>query len=264
MQNAGPEGEPVPDSLTTKLWAALLGKADVVLNGHDHSYQRFKPVSGVTEIVDGTSGHSGQAPGPDPRLVTFFGDIFGALRAELNPHGFGFRFIDDAGRVLDSGVIPCAGADGHEPRRPRRPASTRAAVSRTTVGLRWQTPRDDVGVTGYDVIRNGVVIGTTAGDTRFVDARVQAGTAYSYAVRARDGAGHVGAPSAPLAVLPSSVAFLDSFESATSQPGRRAPAPSPSTPAAAPRRLRTACGCRPPARLVSPQTWRRRSAPSRR
>ena len=64
MQNAGPEGEPIPGSLATRLWSALLGKADVVLNGHDHSYQRFKPVSGVTEIVDGTLGHSRQAPGP--------------------------------------------------------------------------------------------------------------------------------------------------------------------------------------------------------
>ena len=212
VQNAGPEGEPIPGSLAARLWSALVGKADVVLNGHDHSYQRFKPVSGTTEIVDGTLGHSGQAPGPDPRLVTFFGDIFGALRAELNPHGFGFRFIAADGRVLDSGAIPCAGAaDTAAPAPPTGLAE--GSVSRTTAEIRWQTPTDDVGVTGYDVLRDGVVVGSTAGDTRFVDSSVQAGTAYTYRVRARDRAGHVSAPSSPLVVLPSSVVFLDTFES---------------------------------------------------
>ena len=196
VQNAGPEGEPVPGSLAARLWSALIGKADVVLNGHDHSYQRFKPVSGTTEIVDGTLGRSGQAPGPDPRLVTFFGDIFGALRAELNPHGFGFRFIAEDGRVLDSGAIPCAGAA--DTAAPAAPAGlVEGSVSRTTAEIRWQTPTDDVGVTGYDVLRDGVVVGSTAGDTRFVDSSVQAGTAYTYRVRARDRAGHVSAPSSP-------------------------------------------------------------------
>jgi chitodextrinase len=212
MQNSGPEGEPAPNSITTQLWGALLGRADVVLNGHDHDYQRYKPVSGVTEFVVGTTGHSRQAPQPDPRLATFFADVFGALRAELNPHGFSYRFIDDSGAVLDSGVIPCHGAK--DTQAPAAPTGLRTdSVSRTTAALSWQTPRDDVGVTAYDVIRNGVVIGTTTGATRFVDASVQAGTAYRYAVRARDTAGHIGAPSAPITVLPSSIAFLDSFES---------------------------------------------------
>jgi chitodextrinase len=212
VQNAGPEGEPIPGSLAARLWSALAGKADIVLNGHDHSYQRFKPVSGTTELVVGTTGHSGQAPVPDPRLVTFFGNLFGALRAELNPHGFGFRFIDEDGVVLDSGAIPCAGAaDTAAPATPT--GLVEGSVSRTAAEIRWQTPTDDVGVTGYDVLRDGTVIGSTSGDTRFLDSSVQAGTAYVYRVRARDRAGHLSAQSAPLVVLPNSVVFLDTFES---------------------------------------------------
>src|SRR4029078_5545229 len=104
------EGERSAVSVPTQRWSALLGKADVVLSGHDHDYQRYKPVSGVTEFVVGTTGHSRQAPQPAPRLRPSSGDVFGALRPELNPHGFSYRFIDDSGAVLDSGVIPCAGA----------------------------------------------------------------------------------------------------------------------------------------------------------
>jgi chitodextrinase len=212
MFNTGPEGPAAPGSVAANLWAALAGKADIVLTGHDHSYQRFKPVSGVTEFVVGTAGHSTQAPNPDPRLASFFGNLFGALRAELNPHGFGFRFIDEAGTVLDSGAIPCGGrTDLSAPATPTGLAQ--GTVSRTAVELRWETPADDVGVTGYDILRDGAVIGTTAGDTRYVDATVQAGTAYTYRVQARDGAGHLSAPSARLVVLASSVAFLDTFES---------------------------------------------------
>ena len=211
-QNAGPEGEPVAGSLAANLWNTLAGRADVVLNGHDHSYQRFRPLQGTTEFVVGTTGHSRQAPAPDARLVAFAGDTFGALRAELNPHGFGFRFIDDGGRVLDAGAIPCTGATDTAP--PAAPSDlVEGPVSRTAIGLQWSTPRDDVGVTGYDVLRDGALLGTTAGDTHFEDTSVQSGIAYTYVVRARDGAGHVSAPSAPLVLMSHSIALLDTFES---------------------------------------------------
>lgn len=40
------------------LWQAALGKADVVVNGHDHNYERFAPRKGTREIVIGTGGAS--------------------------------------------------------------------------------------------------------------------------------------------------------------------------------------------------------------
>ena len=126
VQNAGPEGEPVPGSLAARLWSALVGKADVVLNGHDHSYQRFKPVSGTTEIVDGTLGHSGQAPGPDPRLVT-------VLRRHLRCPPGGAQPARVRVPVHRRATAGCstrarsrAPGPPTRPRRPRRPASPRA------------------------------------------------------------------------------------------------------------------------------------------
>ena len=191
-QNAGPEGEPVPAASPRPLDAPR-GPGRRGAERPRSLLPAVRPLQGTTEFVVGTTGHSRQAPAPDARLVAFAGNTFGALRAELNPHGFGFRFIDDGGRVLDAGAIPCAGSTDESP--PAAPSDlVEGPVSRTAIGLQWSTPRDDVGVTGYDVLRDGALLGTTAGDTHFEDTSVQAGIAYTYVVRARDAAGHVERP----------------------------------------------------------------------
>jgi chitodextrinase len=60
--------------------------------------------------------------------------------------------------------------------------------------LTWNASTDNVGVTRYNVSRNGAPVGTAAG-TSFVDGSVAAGTTYSYTVTAQDAAGNVSAPS---------------------------------------------------------------------
>ena len=66
------------------------------------------------------------------------------------------------------------------------------ATSSTTVALSWNASADDVGVTGYDIFRNGQLLTSTAGRS-FTDATVAANTTYAFQVRARDGAGNVSA-----------------------------------------------------------------------
>ena len=39
------------------VWGALAGRATIVLTAHDHSYQRFKPIDGITNWVVGSGGH---------------------------------------------------------------------------------------------------------------------------------------------------------------------------------------------------------------
>ena len=40
------------------LWRALAARADVVLAGHDHHYERFAPIDGIRSFVVGTGGRS--------------------------------------------------------------------------------------------------------------------------------------------------------------------------------------------------------------
>ncbi len=65
--------------------------------------------------------------------------------------------------------------------------------------FRWSAAKDDVGVTAYEVFRDGVSLGTTAA-TSFAVTGLALSTTYAMTVRARDAAGNWSAPSAPRAI----------------------------------------------------------------
>jgi fibronectin type 3 domain-containing protein len=69
------------------------------------------------------------------------------------------------------------------------------------VSLSWTGATDNIGVTGYDIYRNGSLVGTSA-TTSYVDTGATAGVAYAYAVAAYDASGNVSewSPSVTLAV----------------------------------------------------------------
>ncbi len=65
--------------------------------------------------------------------------------------------------------------------------------------LRWSSAADNVRVTGYEVLRDGVSLGVSTGTTKLLTALVPT-TPYALSVRARDAAGNWSAPSAVLTV----------------------------------------------------------------
>ena len=62
------------------------------------------------------------------------------------------------------------------------------------MSLSWTASTDNVGVTGYNILRNGVQIGTST-TTSYTDNSVASNTAYTYTVIAYDAAGIVSTPS---------------------------------------------------------------------
>jgi hypothetical protein len=75
-------------------------------------------------------------------------------------------------------------------------AVTTLAASGTTAtgtGLTWSASTDNIGVTGYQVFRNGTQVGTTAG-TAYTANGLSADTSYAFRVLAADAAGNVSAP----------------------------------------------------------------------
>lgn len=73
------------------------------------------------------------------------------------------------------------------------------AATATSVALSWTASTDNVGVSQYDVLRDGKVVASTAGTT-YNDTGLIANTAYKYSVRARDLAGNASAESAAITV----------------------------------------------------------------
>src|SRR5205807_4463479 len=72
---------------------------------------------------------------------------------------------------------------------------TATAISSSQINLSWTASTDNVGVTGYNIFRGVVKIGTTP-STSYQDAGLNASTSHSYNVSAFDAAGNTSAQSA--------------------------------------------------------------------
>jgi len=100
-------------------WQALYeARAELVLSGHDHNYQRFAPQNadgvadpaGPREFVVGTGGKSAY-PLTTPTANREAGQsgTAGVLELRLRADGYDWDFAPEAGRVYtDSGSAPCA------------------------------------------------------------------------------------------------------------------------------------------------------------
>jgi acid phosphatase type 7 len=100
-------------------WQALYeGGADVVLVGHEHSYERFAPqdpngtadrAMGIREFVVGTGGKSLYPLGlPIANSEARNDTTFGVLELTLHPTSYDWRFVPEAGGTFtDSGTAAC-------------------------------------------------------------------------------------------------------------------------------------------------------------
>ena len=68
---------------------------------------------------------------------------------------------------------------------------TKTGTTTSAVSLAWTAATDDRQVAGYQVLRDGSVVGNT-GALSYTDTGLAAGTTYTYTVQAVDGAGNVG------------------------------------------------------------------------
>lgn len=84
---------------------------------------------------------------------------------------------------------------------PSAPTGVSATATGTSVRVTWSASTDDVGVTRYEVRRDGVAVGSVDGRTlSFGDSGLASGRTYSYTVVAADGAGNLSSPSSAATV----------------------------------------------------------------
>ena len=109
------------------------------------------------------------------------------------------KFTDLSGNIVgtSSFEVTVNEADTMPPTAPT--ALTAVSVSSSQVNLGWNASSDAVGVTGYDIFRNGVFLRTVTGLTSS-DTGLAASTNYSYFVKARDAAGNSSSPSSTVVV----------------------------------------------------------------
>jgi hypothetical protein len=90
------------------LWSAVRGRAAIVLSGHDHNMQRFKPLDGTVQYVSGAGGKGRyNVDESDHRLAWSNDQLTGALRIELQPGRADLSFVSEDGTVLDHTTVRC-------------------------------------------------------------------------------------------------------------------------------------------------------------
>ena len=115
-------------------------------------------------------------------------------------YSVGVRAFDAAGNEsqeakLDASTSACPAQSPPPPppadtTSPSAPSGLLASnVTQGGLDLTWNSSSDDVGVTGYDVYRNGTRIATVA-STSSSQAGLTCGTSYAFAIVARDAAGN--------------------------------------------------------------------------
>lgn len=129
-ENAGPLTNPqwpyfTVSSRVQDFWNALgSAQATLILNGHDHTYQRWLPMdtngnqtdTGMTQFIVGMGGHSAQViNGSDPRVgASQYGPSnMGALKLSLFPTYAQYQYFSATKGQLDppagTATIPCKG-----------------------------------------------------------------------------------------------------------------------------------------------------------
>jgi len=115
---------------------------------------------------------------------------------------FNVRAKDAAGNVsLNSNTVSVTTlAPAPDTTAPTAPTLSASGTTQTTTNLSWSGATDNVALTGYDVLRNGSLIGSTTTATTFAVTGLTASTTYSFNVKAKDAAGNSSVNSNTVAV----------------------------------------------------------------
>ena len=132
-----------PAALIQTLYAA---GADVVLNGHDHDYERFAPQNpsgqrddarGLRQFVVGTGGRLVALKTTAPNSEVRQASALGVLKLTLAEGSYSWQFLPVAGATFtDSGSAACVGAGSATPTH----ASTPTLTTTTTPSGGTATP----------------------------------------------------------------------------------------------------------------------------
>src|SRR5215208_4618500 len=152
------------NSIVGPFWDDLYqGGAELVLNGHDHDYERFAPLNpsgqpeptqGIREFVVGTGGAELRAfPTIKPTSEAQVAGKNGVLKMTLHPDSYNWQFVTAPGGIeADGGNASCHGVPSGSP--PDTPGTTRT-IADTTTG--------STGITTDTANATSTTTGTTTG-----------------------------------------------------------------------------------------------------
>lgn len=115
-----------PDASLQAALQPLLESAHVlaVFQGHDHDYERTRPIRGVTYFVEGGGGAAlRKFEGPAPSWSAFRYDGYGYMLVDVLPSALDVQAFDSSGNLLDRTQLPLARARVRKPAQPSASAT---------------------------------------------------------------------------------------------------------------------------------------------
>jgi len=114
-------------------------------------------------------------------------------------YSYTVKALDAAGNLspASTALVVASLPDTTKPSTPT--GLTSPSKTDSSINLSWTASTDDVGVTGYKILRNGTQIGTSA-TASYTDGSLTPNTSYSYTVEANDNAGNISTASTALVV----------------------------------------------------------------
>jgi hypothetical protein len=217
---------------------------DLVLNGHEHAYQRGKQLAldattcpsiasvgynpgcvvddgidgvypkgaGTVDVIAGTFGrplYNVNRTDPEgPYFAKLDGTSNGFMQYTLDASQLTGTFVPSSGALTDGFTIRSGASASADRSPPTQPTNLVADVSVPgRVSLTWAASTDDTAVGNYAVFRDGVPVATTTAPA-FTDPSVASGQTYTYSVSGYDTAFNPSAMSAPVTATVGAAATL--------------------------------------------------------
>lgn len=212
---AGPACVVVPDTTAPTIPGKLAATAD-----GEHaitvSWSASTDDAGVARYEIAADGGAPRPLSSAAQTTTREGGLAVATR-----HCYGVRACDASGNCSAWSPPVCATTPDLTPPSPP-PSPSAVAGSDTEIEVRWGASTDNLGVTGYEVLRGDAVVARTETGTTARDAGLQPAKQYCYAVRAHDLAGNT-------SILSTKACATTPDLKAPTPPGRPAAVPVSST-----------------------------------
>jgi hypothetical protein len=150
--------------------------ADVVLNGHDHVYERFAPLNpsgqsdpaqGIRQFTVGTGGAElTEFNRIHPTSERQIAGVNGVLEMKLHPDGYDWQFVTAPnGRTADSGSASCHGALSGPPTDTTLTTTTTTGTAATTADATTGTIGTPTSTTSTTNTTDATTATTTAAST---------------------------------------------------------------------------------------------------
>lgn len=169
------------------------------------TWQGATPTVQVPSILSFTAAPAAITPGQQSTLswsvsgastVTIdngVGDVTGLTSRMVQPNQnttYTLTATNSAGSSTAKVAVTVSSAPDTQPPTPPVLTSAAAATS-TEADLTWTAATDNIGIAGYQIIRNGTLLASVSGTTlSYADKSVTPGASYTYALQAYDAAGN--------------------------------------------------------------------------